>query len=71
MGKCKIKAIPTDLGTFKHNQAYPEIIQAYSGILKNLCNPGIFIKPGYIQKLDIFRTRRIFRKLTIQNPRHI
>ena len=24
MGKCKSKAIQTDLGTFRHNQAYPE-----------------------------------------------
>ena len=30
MIKCKSKAIQTDLGTFKHNQAYPGIIQAYS-----------------------------------------
>ena len=29
MGKCKIKAVQTDLGTFRHNQAYPGIIQAY------------------------------------------
>ena len=41
MGKCKTKAIQTDLGTFRHNQAYPGIIQAYSGIFKTLCNPGI------------------------------
>ena len=30
MGKCKTKAIQTDLATFRHNQAYPGIIQAYS-----------------------------------------
>ena len=30
MGKCKTKVIQTDLGTFRHNQAYPGIIQAYS-----------------------------------------
>ena len=29
MGKCKIKAVQTDLGTFRHNQAYPGLIQAY------------------------------------------
>ena len=39
MGKCKIKAIQTDLGTFRHNQAYPGIIQ---NIFKTLCNRGIF-----------------------------
>ena len=30
MSKCKTKAIQTDLGTFRHNQTYPGIIQAYS-----------------------------------------
>ena len=42
MGKCKIKAIQTDLGTFGHNETYPGIIQAYSGIFKTLGNPDIF-----------------------------
>ena len=37
MGKCKTKAIQTDSGTFRHNQAYPEIIQG-SGI----GGPGMF-----------------------------
>ena len=41
MRKCKRKAIQTDLGTFKHNQVYPRINQAYSGIFKTLCNLGI------------------------------
>ena len=30
MRKCKAKAIQTDLGTIRHNQAYPGIIQAYT-----------------------------------------
>ena len=30
MGKCKTEAIQTDLGIFRHNQAYSGIIQAYS-----------------------------------------
>ena len=38
MAKCKIKAIQTNLGTFKHNQTYPGIIQAYSGIFRTLCS---------------------------------
>ena len=42
MSKCKTKTFHTDLSTFRHNQAYPGIIQAYSGIFKTLCNPGIF-----------------------------
>ena len=29
MGKCKTKAIQAYLGTFRHNQVYPGIIQAY------------------------------------------
>ena len=42
MGKCKTKAIPTDLGTLRHNQVNPGIIQAYSGIFETLCNLAIF-----------------------------
>ena len=42
MGKCQTKGIQTDLGTFRHNQAYPGITQAYPGIFKTLCNPDIF-----------------------------
>ena len=42
MGECKTKAIQTNLGTFRHNQTYPGIIQAYSGIFRTLCYPGIF-----------------------------
>ena len=30
MGNCKTKAIQTDFGTFRHNQEYPGVIQAYS-----------------------------------------
>ena len=61
IGKCKTKTIQTDLGTFTHNQAYPGIIQAYSGIFKTMLypepeayseswhihNPGIFRTPAY------------------------
>ena len=42
MSKCKKKAIQTDLGTFRHNQTYPGIIPAYSGIFRTLCYPDIF-----------------------------
>ena len=70
MGKCKTKAIQTDLSTFRHNQTYPGIIQVYSGIFRTLCYPGI-------SKTDIFKSRSIFRTLAysrysqpwyIQNP---
>ena len=49
MGKCKTKAIQTNLGTFKHYQAYPRISQAYSGIFRTLCNPGIFKIMVYLE----------------------
>ena len=42
MGECKGKAIQTNLGTFRHNQAYPGIIQAYSGTFRTLCDPDMF-----------------------------
>ena len=42
MVKCEKRAIQTYLGTFRHNQAYPGIIQVYSGILRIIWNPGIF-----------------------------
>ena len=42
MGKQKTKDIQTDLGTFRHNQAYPGIIQAYSGTFRTLCYPDMF-----------------------------
>ena len=45
----KAKAIQTNLGTFRHNQVYPGIIQAYSGILKTLCNLAIFRTVVYLE----------------------
>ena len=42
MDKCKTKIIQTDLGTFRDNEPYLGIIQAYSGKLRTLCNPGTF-----------------------------
>ena len=49
MKKCKANAIQADLGIFyrysdilRHRKGYSGIIQAYSGIFRNLCNPGIF-----------------------------
>ena len=48
MGECKAKAIQTNLSTFKHNQTYPGIIQAYSGIFRTPCYSKnvIFGVPG-------------------------
>ena len=69
MCKCKTEAIQTDLGTFRHNQAHPGIIQAYSGIFKTMCNPGILrnvalSEPWYIQNPPPhIHNPRIFRTL--------
>ena len=59
MGKCKTKAIQTDLGTFKQNQAYPGIILAYS----KPCVTLAYLQPWYIQNPDILKIRNIFRTL--------
>ena len=75
MGKRKIKAIEADLCTFRHNHAYPGIIQAYSGMSKTLRNPDIFrivVYPEHwqiqnhkhIQNAGIFKIRGIFRTLS-------
>ena len=80
MGECKTKAIQTNLGTFRHNQTYPGIIQAYSSIFRTLSYPDIFKTVN--QSPNIFRSRRIFRtpafttllyseRWHIQNLRHI
>ena len=66
--KCKTK----HSNRFRDNQAYSGISQAYSGIFRTQCNPGIFrtgtsktltyskpeiySEPWYIQNPDIFRT---------------
>ena len=73
MGKCKTKAIQTDLGTFRNNQAYPGIIQAYA----KPCVTLAYLEPWYIQNPNIFKIRNIFRTPVysefwhIQNPRLI
>ena len=42
----KVKAIQINLGTFRHHQAYPGIIQAYAGMFRTLCYPDIFYNCG-------------------------
>ena len=44
--------------SFRHNQSYPGIIQAYSDIFRIPCNPGVF------------RTRDIFRTLVYSKAWH-
>ena len=68
MGKCKTKAIETDLGAFIHNQAYPGVIQAYSGTFRTLCNPCIFRtvvypEPWHIQNQMLIQNLCIFTTL--------
>ena len=59
MGECKAKAIQRNLGTFRHNQTYLGIIQAYSCVFRTLCYS------------DVFYNRGISRTLTYSEPRFI
>ena len=74
MGGCKTKTIETDLGTFRHNQTDPGIIQGYSGIFRTLYYHDIFKSVVYpepcqiknqrhLQNTGIFKIRGIFRTL--------
>ena len=67
MGKCKTEAIQTDFITLSHNQAYPEIIQAYSKPCVTMAQRGIsrtltysksetYSEIWYIQNPGMFRT---------------
>ena len=61
------KTIQTDLGTFRHNQAYPGIIQACS----KPCVTLAYLEPWYIQNPDIFKIRNIFRILVNSELRYV
>ena len=71
MGKCKTKAIQTNLGRFRHNQAYSKtcVNLAYSepGISRTLT----YSKRKYMQNPSIFRTLAYWRLWHILNPRFI
>ena len=67
MGKSKTKAIQTNFGTFRHNQAYLGIIQGYS----KPCVTLSYLEPWYIQNPNIFKIRNIFRPLVYLEPRYI
>ena len=76
MGECKVKAIQTNLGTFRHNKTYPGIIQAYSGIFRILWYPDIFEivvypEPWYIQKQKHIQNLSILTTLVYSEPRYI
>ena len=82
MSTWKTKAIHTDLGTLRHNQAYPGIIPTcpgiiptypgiiptYPGIFRTMCYSDIL---WYIQNPDIFRTKNIFITLLYSECCHI
>ena len=63
----KARAIQTNLGTFRHNQVYPGIIQAYSGIFRTLCYPDIFYNCGISRKLTYSETEAYSEPRYIQN----
>ena len=67
MGKSKTKAIQTNLGTFRHNQAYLGIFQAYS----KPCVTLSYLESWYIQNPNIFKVRNIFRTLIYLEPQYI
>ena len=68
MGEYKTKAIQTDLGTFRHNQAYPGIIQAYSGIFRTLCYPDMFYNCGISRTLTYSEPEAYSEPWRIHNP---
>ena len=67
MCKYETKAIQTDLGTFRHSQTYPGIIQAYSKLSVTLT----YLKLLYIQNPDIFRTISMLRTLAYSQTWYI
>ena len=68
MGECKAKAIQTNLGTFRHNQTYAGIIQAYSAIFRTLCYPDIFYNRGISRTLTYSEPEAYSEPWHIQNP---
>ena len=76
MRQCKTEAILTNLGTFRHNQTFPGIIQAYSGILRTLSYRDIFKtvvypKPWHIQNQKHIQNSGIFTTLVYSEPVYI
>ena len=66
--KSEAKAIQTHLSTFTHNHAYPGIIQAYSGIFKTLCNPGMFRTVVYPEPFTYSEPEAYSEPWQIHNP---
>ena len=63
----KQKQLRQILGTFRHNQTYPEIIQAYL----EPCLTLTYSKLWYIQNPNILRTRSLFRTPVYSEPCYI
>ena len=75
-GEFKTKAIQANLDTFRHNQTYPGIIQAYSDRFRPLCYSDIFKtmvypEPQHIQNYKHIQNPGIFRTLVHSEPRYI
>ena len=68
MGEYKAKAIQTNLGSFRRNQIYPGIMQAYSGIFRTLCHPDIFYNCGISRTLTYSEPEAYSEPCYIQNP---
>ena len=71
MGECKAKTIQINLGTFRHSQTYPRIIQAYSGIFRTLCYLDIFYNCGISRTLTYSEPKAYSERWHIQKLRHI
>ena len=67
----KQKPIQMNLGTFRHSQTYPRIIQAYSGIFRTLCYLDIFYNCGISRTLTYSEPKAYSERWHIQKLRHI
>ena len=70
------KAIQKNLGTCRHNQTHPWIIQAYLNILITLCYPDIFEtvvypEPWHIQNQKHIQNPGLFTTLVYSEPSYI
>ena len=65
MSKCKSETIQAELGTFRHDQAYPRIIQA----CLRPCVTLAYLEPWYIRTLTYPKPEMYSEPGYIQNPR--
>ena len=69
MVKCKTKAIQTDLSTFRHNQTYPGIIQAYAQPCLTLAFKTV-VYPQSVTKIVRLVTPPHYSTLVASLPAH-